>query len=88
MEERWKEAAETFELALRMMETPQGGPSALPASVFATLAFALRSYSSQVVRMHKKNQVAMQFMDRKYYISYTDKHLYNLSVNCSSAQCT
>lgn len=64
MEERWKEAAETFELALRMMETPQGGPSALPASVFATLAFALRSYSSQVVRMHKEDQVAMQFMDR------------------------
>jgi hypothetical protein len=58
----WKEARDTFELAVRYREQP--GPPVLSSSVFSTLSFALGSYSAQVVRMHREDAAAAEFAER------------------------
>ena len=54
MEEKWKEAAETFLIVLENRDV-----SLLSQSVFSALSFALSAYSQQTVRWHKEDQAAL-----------------------------
>lgn len=54
MDEKWKEAIDTFRLLLENKDL-----ALLSTSVFTALSFALSAYSQQTVRWHKEDQAAL-----------------------------
>jgi hypothetical protein len=52
--ERWKEAGDTFDWAVRNKDV-LGLQLALPSSIFTALSFALSSYSAHASRVHQED---------------------------------